>query len=491
MLAKDDGTVTIRELAIAPPISRIRSEAQRLRRSTLFTSFLSVGLATIASRALGLVALGYPARTLGPEYYGMAGYAASLVAYAAILQSPGLVLWGTRAIARDESKAGETLFSVTIIRVALGLVGFAVLAVFAFLSAHSPVQRSIILVTGTVLVFSALTPDWALNGLGAVRIPAWIGVGTTALIVGGLFALVHSPADVLAYCGLKPAMALVGAVAGGFVLVRVYKVRRQPVGLAQLWRVLIDSAPLGIFAALVVVLHYSNNLIIYARLGSYDLGVFLASYRLIELATMIPGLLGTVFFPRLMKTAVNDVAAARSGARLFAKVHMVAAFFVSAVLLAESPAIIHLIYGAKYQAAVPLLRIMALSVVFNYAICGYTNCLISFGRDRVMIAVVSVSAVVSVGGGLLLVPLLGLWGAAVVIASIDLAGWLVSLRAYKESIGSLNFDLWLWPAAGGLLVSCLSVALQQFGVSVWIRAALIVLAYAPFAVLKRRGRLAE
>jgi O-antigen/teichoic acid export membrane protein len=236
--------------------------------------------------------------------------------------------------------------------------------------------------------------------------------------------------------------------------------------------------------ALVVVLHYSNNLIIYARLGVHELGIFLASYRLIELATMVPGLLGTVFYPRLMKAAASDLTMAKSLARLFAQVHMVAAFFVAAVLFAEASTIVRIMYGVKYQEAVPLLRVMAFSVIFNYAICGYTNCLISFGRDRVMIMVVSVCALVSVGGGLLLVPLLGLWGAALVITSIDCVGWLISLPGYRATVGSFQFGIWLWPAVGGVLVACLSLILQQLGIPVWVRAPLITLAYTPFVFAK-------
>jgi O-antigen/teichoic acid export membrane protein len=470
-----------------PPNSAVRKSIQRLRKSTLFRNFLSVGLATVVSRALGLIVLGYPARTLGPERFGMVGYATSLVAYASILQSPGLILWGTRAVARDASTAGETLFSVNSIRMVLSLLGYVALVLFAFTFVDIHLQSNVILLSGTVLLFTGFSADWALNGIGSVQIPAWIAVVTTAISVCALLLLVHSPSDVLVYCTIAPAAALIASVVGNFALARFRGVSVRAVRPARLVEVARQSAPLSIVMALVVVLHYSNNLIIYARLGAHELGIFLASYRLIELATTVPGLLGIVFFPRLMKTAVSDLTAAKAGARLFAQVHMVAAFFVAAVLFAEAPSIVRILYGVKYQEAVPLLRVMSFSVIFNYAICGYTNCLISFGRDRVMIMVVSVCALVSVGGGLLLVPLLGLWGAALVITSIDCVGWLVSLPAYRTTIGSLQFGVWLWPAVGGLLIASTSIILQKMDLPVWARAPLITMGYVPFVVISIRG----
>jgi O-antigen/teichoic acid export membrane protein len=292
---------------------------------------------------------------------------------------------------------------------------------------------------------------------------------------------------VITYCTLGPSIAVTTSGIGYLALVKRRGISIRVASPARVLEVARTAAALGLFSALVVVLHYSNNLIIYARLGSRELGIFLASYRLVELATMVPGLLGTVFFPRLMKTAASDLTAAKGGARLFVQVHMVAAFFVAAVLFTEAPSIVRILYGVKYQEAVPLLRVMAVSVIFNYAICGYTNCLISFGLDRVMIAVVSVCAVVSVGGGLLLVPLLGLWGAALVITCIDCVGWLVSLPAYRVTVGSLQFGVWVWPALGGLFVASCSIVLQMLGFPVWARAPMITMTYIPFVGMSMRG----
>src|ERR1019366_505268 len=355
LMFERDSSIAVPEQARVPRSAAVRKSFQELRKSALFGNFLSVGLATVVSRALGLITLGYPARTLGPECFGMVGYAASLVAYASILQSPGLLLWGTRAVARDASSARETLFSVYSIRVVLSLLGYVALVLFAVTLVGSHLQRSVIVVSGTVLLFTALSADWALNGIGSVQIPAWISVGTTALNVCALLTLVRSPSDLLVYCTLAPAVALTASGAGYLALARFRRVSVRVVRPRHLWKVACQSAPLGLVSALVVVLHYSNNLIIYARLGSHDLGVFLASYRLIELATMGPSLLGTVFFPRLMKAAVSDLAAAKGGARLFAQVHMVAAFFFAAVLFAEAPSIVRILYGVKYQETVPLL----------------------------------------------------------------------------------------------------------------------------------------
>jgi len=482
-------SVAIVDLAITDQAVPSRSRFETFRRSPLVVNLLSVGIATIAGRALGLITLGYPARTLGPDNYGMAGYAASVVAYAGILQSSGLPLWGTRAVARDATTARETLYCVTAIRVILGLLAYAALATFAALFVRDPLQRNLILISGATILTTAFSADWALCGLGMVQIPAWIGVLGTGLNVCALLLFVRSASAVLVYCALAPTIGLVtGAII--YVNLRLFRgITARVVSFNGVLEVARAAAPLGFLSALVVVLHYSNNLIIYSRLGAHELGIFLASYKMVELATLVPGLLGSVFFPKLMKTVASDIEAARRGARMFAQVHIIAAFCVAAILAAEAATIVHLIYGAKYDGAIPLLRIMAVAVVFNYAICGYTNCLISFGRDRVMIMVVCASALVSVGGGLILVPVYGLWGAALVITCIDLAGWLVSLRTYRTVIGSLNLDIWIRPMLGGLLAVCSSLFLQSAGASIWIRVPIMIFAYTLVVLTGSKGLL--
>ena len=160
-------------------------------------------------------------------------------------------------------------------------------------------------------------------------------------------------------------------------------------------------------------------------------------------------------------------------------------FLGAALAFAEAEGVIRFIYGNRFDGAIPLLRVMSVAILFNFAIVGYTNTLISFGRDRVMIAVVIVSAIVSIGGGLLLVPRFGAMGAAMVLACIDLAGFLVSLPAHRASVGPFEVRAWLFPAALAACTVATSMLLQHTGLPLLVR---LPLAALPFAVGAWRGR---
>jgi O-antigen/teichoic acid export membrane protein len=106
-----------------------------------------------------------------------------------------------------------------------------------------------------------------------------------------------------------------------------------------------------------------------------------------------------------------------------------------------------------------------------------------------MLGVVVVSTIVSIGGGLLLVPRLGSVGAAIAIAFVDLAGWLVSLPAYRRAVGSLQFGVWRWPLAGAILVGAVAVGLQSLHVQWPVRVPLACACYLPFVYLSFRDVL--
>ena len=455
--------------------------AQKIIKSSLFLNLISVGGATIITKLVGLLAIGYPARILGPLNYGLVGFGVSVTAYASTLILPGMLAWGTREIARDHSRAGELLVVVNVTRILFACIAYSGVACYAFYFSSSILERTVLLLCGLALFNAALVVDWVFNGLELMRIPAWVGVAVSVLNVIALFIFVRSPDDVTIYAVLAPASGLLVIVISCLMLSRENVSLRFP--SSNVFKLsFTKSLPLGVMVSLVVVLHYANNLIVKSYLGAATLGIFMAAFYLLELASTLPGILGTVFLPRLSRNVVCNRDTAVTETRVFAQIHMTTGFFIAAFMFIEAPVIIATIYGAKFVASAVLVRIISFGILFNFAITGYTNCLISFGRDRVMLLVVIVSAIVAIGGGLILIPRFGAMGAAVVVAVIDFSGWLISLPYYRRTIGSLHLSTWIMPALGAVSIVLMSLLLQKIGLPVWVRIPLATCCYIPFVI---------
>ena len=447
----------------------IPSQLSRLFKSRLFLNISVLGASTVIGKLIGLFNLGYIARAFGPENYGMIGFGTSVVAYAGILLSPGLMTWGTRDVARHKENAGETVISINLIQVALAVLGFGLLLLFSHFFIHDEKQRMIVILCGLQLFQTALSIEWAFNGIEHSRVPAALSVISSAALSLCLILFIKNPTDIYLYLVLNFAILTLFVLVSYLIFFRHFKVRFSGPNLKSVRKAFIQSLPLNITTALVVILHYANNLIVKYFLGSNALGEFLAAFRLLELTNTIPGLLGTVFLPRIARLKITDLPVAKEEARLFGQINMILAFIIAPLILAESEAVILVVFGTQFLSAAYLLGMMTFAMVFNFAICGYTNVLISFGEDRVMLKIVIVSAAVSILGGLLLVPIFGVLGASIAICCIDIAGWMVSMPTYRRIIGPLGLNKWMRPILAGCFLIGLSFVLKMTDIPMWSR----------------------
>ncbi len=423
----------------------------------------SVGLATLLSKLLTLAALGIAARALGPKNWGLAGSALAAVAYASVLLSPGLLAWGTREIARDRQATRATLLIVNLTQTLLACGAYLAVAAFARHGVADPAARAVLLVSALALFAQALSVDWVFDGLERPQVPSWVQVAVSAARLAAVIALCRSPSDILAYAAIVPFFLGVQALAGYLLLYRGGCCRWMWPGLAEARRALTAAWPLGLTMALFVLAHNANTLVVEIVGGSEQAGHYLAALRFVEMASVLPGVVGAVFRPRLARLFAAGSPGAARETRLYARAHLLAGLLLAPLVFAEAPRIIVWLYGEAYAPAIPLLRIFTLAILANYLVCGYTNCLVAFGRDRVMLRSMAVAAAAAIAAGLILTPRWGPPGAAFAASLIHPVGWLVALPAYRRTVGPLAWRQWRRPLAAAAAIVALSLWLEKQG----------------------------
>ena len=310
-------------------------------KSSLFLNLFSVSAASVISKLIGLIAIGYPARILGPENFGIIGFTLSLTAYAGILLIPGITTWGARHIAQDNNRAGEALVIVNSTRFFLAFITYMALFAYAFIVIKSPVERMVISIYSLSLFTSSLSVDWVFNGLELMRIPALIGIITSIINVIALFLLIQTPDDLLIYATFNPFLGLLAAVLGFLFLYKKLKFVKP--SLLLFFESIKSARFLGISMSLVVILHYANNLIVKYYLGANALGIFMSAFFLFELATNIPLILNSVFLSRITRQISISKEIAIREASSFAQIHMILAFIIGAIFFSEAQEIIRII----------------------------------------------------------------------------------------------------------------------------------------------------
>jgi O-antigen/teichoic acid export membrane protein len=390
----------------------------------------------------------------------LAGSALAAVAYASVLLSPGLMAWGTREIARDRQAARAALMIVNLTQAALALAAFGLLIAFAWSLLADPLSRAVWLTSALALFAQALSVDWVFDGLERPHVQAWLQAAGSAARLAAVVWLCRSPADVVVYAGILPSLLCAQALAGYVLLFQRGWFRLYWPGLGAFRRALAAAWPLGVTTALFVLAHNSNTLIVQLTRGSQAAGHYLAALRFVEMASVLPGVLGTVFRPRLARVQASGSPAAARQTQLYARAHLLAGWLLASLVLAEAPRIIGWLYGPEYAPAAPLLRIFAPAILANYLVCGYTNCLVQFGRDRAVLRAMAFAGLAAVSAGLSLTPVWGARGAALGASLIHPLGWLAALPEYRRTVGPVEWSAWKRPCAAAAAVVACSWSMQ-------------------------------
>ena len=240
-------------------------------------------------------------------------------------------------------------------------------------------------------------------------------------------------------------IAWIGAVyAGGrivSVVVAAILFRSQftpiAIGLPEQWkRILAEAGPLGVLTISERVnMNLVPTLLTLIR-GEYLVGIFQSAFKIAMLPITVCGVLSGSLFPA-MSAAITDRERLEKlffyGLRLVW--HVLLPF--AAITLVLSRNTIGTLFGPRYLAAAPILRVLAVYylcaslVVFGYYL------LVALSRPKFVIKVAIVNIVITIGAGIPLMYAYGPMGAALALG----ASYVVIAIAYWREVTRQGFEI--------------------------------------------------
>lgn len=383
-----------------------------IRARNLFGNVLSLGGGEILARIVAFFATAYLARVLGPEGFGLVGFATAVCSYLA-LTNLALNDIGTREVARTPRDAGSLGTSVILIKLVLAIVGWLILALAFPLLALPEEARPVILLTGLMLFAMAIDSTWILKGLEQSGLVGMAQVFGQLLFVAMVFLLVDSPVDI----AFAPLAQFVGEFTAALLLSAwIFRAGRPRINWHRGWGVL-RAAGFLIASRLFRALIFSFDVLLLGLLlTQQDVGLYTAPYKVVFLLLAVATTIYTAYLPAYTR-AVNANDGQLSGLvnrsmELTAVVGVPLA--IGGMVLAEP--LLALLFGPAYTAGAGAFRWLLLSVALIFIYGGARNVLLVFGRTRTDLAVVATAATANVALNLLLIPRFGIEGAAMVTA---------------------------------------------------------------------------
>lgn len=388
-------------------------------------------LLTVASAALMI-------RHLGVTDFGRFATVTALVGIVAGLAEAGLTTIGVREYSVREGKARARFMANLVgLRLVVASLGAAVAVGFAVIAGYADVMVLGTVVAGAGLVVLILQATLTIPLQAALRFGAVSGldlarvVATVALVI----VLVIADAGLVAFLAVSiPAAA--AALALTIPLARGTMPMLPRLDRAEWWPLLRDALPVTA-ASVIGVVYYRVAIIVTSLVASQsETGYFGASFRIVEVLIVVPGLLVTSAFPLLARAARDDRARLGYALQRLFEVALILGVGMALAVAAGAEIAIDLVAGDAFGPSVEVLQIQGIGLGATFLVATWGFALLSLRRHVAILAANAIALALVVGLTLALVPDLGAKGAATatVVAEIALATayGLVLMRSHPE-----------------------------------------------------------
>ncbi len=415
-------------------------------------------------------------RLLGPSGNGEYALAVVIWLYVKTISDFGLGLLAAREIAKDHQRFGNIIGATTIFRwvvLAITLLPVGAYSVVRLNGTNFSDQNAIAI----ALLFVSIVPssyseaiNSGFNGLERMDLAAWIN-GGVSMIRAPLAILLGATS--LAVSGVALA-ALLTAIFSAIVFHRTMRsIHQSPVkwslDMSTARYYASESWPLLINALLISLFFRIDVFVIDAIDGSAELGVYDASYKLINLLTIIPAYATLAVFPMMVKHAGNIDSLIRAQ-RVTTYVLVTAAWVIVVLTLATANLAIRILAGELYlPEAATLLRVLIWFAPLSFMNGVFQYVLIATGNQRKIVPAFVLALSFNFVLNLIFVPVYGAMASATLTVMTEIVifvAFAVISRLEVVKIHNREVFVRLWrPTLAGLIAS---------GIALYFRDQLIV-----------------
>lgn len=408
------------EVELEPPAIDAAGTWARLVRN-----FGTLVLGEAGARLLSFGALIWMARELGPDGFGLVTLGTTLVVWFTLVADAGTEVLSIRDVSRRPERFRSIVEPLLGLRLALSSVAMVLLAASALVASARLSDRIVLGLFALVLPMTAFNLRWVVLGLGASRAVAAGNVLSELLFVVGVLLWVDQVRDTIHVPILEAAAELTYAAVIFIVIGRRYGRLRIRIDLEAWRRLLRDGAPLMLSQVARAVVYFFDILLVAVLLGRTQVGFYGAASKPVLLLAGAVGL----FFVSFLST--YSAASADRG-QLFRRTFRVAsaASLLAAVIVAVSaPALVGAVFGGAYDAAAAPLAILVFSIPALAVGGGYGVALVAGDRQRVLMRNAVAAAVLNIAGNAILIPLVGINGAAAVTVASEVLNAFLNYRS--------------------------------------------------------------
>lgn len=434
---------------------------------SLKKNFLLNVLLTMSSVLFPLITFPYISRVLLPVGTGKITLAISIIAYFEIFAQLGIPTYGIRACAQVRDNREEltrTAHELLFINLATSLISYIALAAALIFVPRLHEEKLLYVIISATMFLSAVGMEWLYKALEQYKYITIRSIIFKVIALIAMFLLVHKQDDYLIYGGIS-ILATSASNILNFINAHKY-IDMHPVGGYRIQRHF--KAVFIFFAMACATTIYTNlNTVMLGLMKTdADTGFFGAAVKIKNVLVSLVTSLGVVMLPRASFYIEHGMKEEfwRINKKALNFVFVVALPLMMYFILFARPSVL-LLSGTAFENSIIPMQVIMPTLIF----IGVTNILgiqilVPLGRERTVLYSEIAGAVIDLIVNMILIPRMGVVGAAIGMLAAEAAVLLVQFAALKNEVAdafkSICYHKILIGIFVGSLASCWVYAMR-------------------------------
>lgn len=445
------------------PIFRPNDASQGLW-AKLFSNFSWLFAGAAGKLIIGLIAVLYLARVLGPHGFGQISFALAVLAYFILVTDCGLQTLGTREIAAGSEDESQIVGKILSIRFVLIIASLGILLAFAPLLTPSTTTKNLLLIFCFALIPMGLNLAWFFRGREQMML-----VGISELFQVGLYLVF-----LLAFVKTTKQLFFVPVIfIGSHMLSTLYLagiftrrkgMPRFSTSVKESWKYFRIAVPIVITLFLHQIYFNFDTVMLGFFRSETEVGLYNAAYHVI----MAIIALNTVFmksiyptFSRLHRIKPFEVY------KLLEKTLSLSMVFAIPIGIAGTilgRPIIVILYGTRFADSTLAFQILVWSASLAFIGANYGYCLVACQQQKALAIAAGIGTATNVALNFLLIPKYGILGACLATLIAQFIMLICEFKVFSLRVMTTfpSFRLTLKASVAGIVMGLVLICLNSF-----------------------------
>lgn len=362
-------------------------------------------------KALDVVTSIILARYLAPHGFGLLAFAISFASFFGVLPGFGMGSLAMRDLARDPDRLQDYLSNGLIAKAILSVAALGLMGVVVWSMGYPPARSVVVLLAGTLVALEATLRFCTAFFQAAQRMTP---VATLSLARQGGFVLtalwvVWFKGGIIEVLGLRVLVYLAILATSVWLIDRRLQRIRWGFNLPFTWQILKASFPFALMSLFVADI---NTVMLSMMQGDAMTGWYAAAQKFWVAFTFIPLSMRGVLLPAMAKLSRESPSALGDSLTRSCRYLVMIALPIAGGIFVLADRLVAFVYGSAYLAAVPVLRILIWTLLFDFVNHALMPALAAVDRERQASVCLGIAALVGILTNLIAIPRWGHVGAA-------------------------------------------------------------------------------